>query len=31
MIHAHCLPEDKFAIVKAAQANGGKVMMVGDG
>jgi heavy metal translocating P-type ATPase len=30
-IHAHCLPEDKFAIVKAAQAEGGKVMMVGDG
>jgi heavy metal translocating P-type ATPase len=30
-IHAHCLPEDKFAIVKAAQAKGGKVMMVGDG
>ncbi len=30
-IHAHCLPEDKFAIVKAAQAGGGKVMMVGDG
>lgn len=31
IIHAHCLPEDKFAIVKAAQARGGKVMMVGDG
>ncbi len=31
VIHAHCLPEDKFAIVKAAQAKGGKVMMVGDG
>lgn len=30
-IHAHCLPEDKFTIVKAAQAKGGKVMMVGDG
>lgn len=30
-IHAHCLPEDKFSIVKAAQAKGGKVMMVGDG
>jgi len=30
-IHAHCLPEDKFAIVKAARAKGGKVMMVGDG
>ncbi len=30
-IHAHCLPEDKFAIVQAAQAKGGKVMMVGDG
>ena len=30
-IHAHCLPEDKFAIVKTAQAEGGKVMMVGDG
>lgn len=30
-IHAHCLPEDKFSIVKASQANGGKVMMVGDG
>lgn len=30
-IHAHCLPEDKFAAVKAAQARGGKVMMVGDG
>lgn len=30
-IHAHCLPQDKFAIVKAAQEKGGKVMMVGDG
>ncbi len=30
-IHARCLPEDKFSIVKAAQAQGGKVMMVGDG
>jgi len=30
-IHARCLPADKFAIVKAARADGGKVMMVGDG
>jgi P-type E1-E2 ATPase len=30
-IHDRCLPEDKFAIIKAAQINGGKVMMVGDG
>lgn len=30
-IHAHCLPEDKFAIVKAAQSRHNKVMMVGDG
>ncbi|MDE2019274.1 MAG: cadmium-translocating P-type ATPase [Patescibacteria group bacterium] len=30
-IHARCFPEDKFAIVKAAQQKGGKVMMVGDG
>ena len=30
-IHARCLPENKFEIVKAAQAGGGKVMMVGDG
>jgi heavy metal translocating P-type ATPase len=30
-IHARCLPEDKFEIVKAAKNNGGRVMMVGDG
>jgi P-type E1-E2 ATPase len=30
-IHARCLPEDKFRIVKAAQADGARVMMVGDG
>ena len=31
VIHARCLPEDKFKIVKAEQAKGELVMMVGDG
>ena len=30
-IHAHCLPEDKYRYVKAAQGDGARVMMVGDG
>ncbi|HVO29037.1 MAG TPA: heavy metal translocating P-type ATPase [Candidatus Paceibacterota bacterium] len=30
-IHAHCLPGEKFAIVRTAQKKGGRVMMVGDG
>ena len=31
MIHARCLPEDKFKIIKEEQAKGRQVMMVGDG
>ena len=30
-VHARCFPEDKFSVVKAAQAKGATVMMVGDG
>jgi P-type E1-E2 ATPase len=30
-IHARCTPEEKFRIIKEAQAHGEKVMMVGDG
>jgi heavy metal translocating P-type ATPase len=30
-IHARCTPEEKFHIIKEAQAQGEKVMMVGDG
>jgi heavy metal translocating P-type ATPase len=30
-IHARCTPEEKFRIIKEAQAQGEKVMMVGDG